>query len=836
MFICAAGAGSFGSWNDGDLPSFRWQLNQFDASAPTWRDSRGTMRRDHWHVTGNDRLNMLMSDSGTVSLFATDRGERWLNELDVDRLQLGGAFSYVTDLAGGRVESSAFGWMPASARASAEREFGVAFLRTRSLLLGGSLAVTHRAFAPFGNDSFVIDDVLVENVGASPLAVQLTEFFDVNQLQLVLDWVMTGVGGTAAYDARRLVNSLFVETAGPLAGDPTIMVAQMRPVLGARASAYVDWKPPTVFAALADGWNQSRVVANHADQRVFFGNGTAAQPAALMGATVSSSNLTGDSAFEQNAMLGFSLAPVRLAPGQSQRLSFLFGWTNGDDVAATVLRVRTAGATAIWRDTVARWNATVVHFAINSADADVLAREAAWRQANFLSWATWRGDWQRSALTQGSAYLYLHGADGVPRDQSLFSLAALFSRPDVVRSTLELLLETQDSTGAMTYAWGDFRLRSDALGLHAWPCDLDVFLMMAVSEYVSFTGDVAWMAAQLPRLRVAAHHLMAAVGKGPHGLLRIGDGDWDDGVVVGLGNPISIALTIANGESVPTTAMCVVVVARFAKIVAQLDGALAAQLAAWAAPFASALRDTSFFNGTYARMWAFDSFGRPLLVANGTLDLQAIVWPLLAPDGVLLSRREKIALIDATLQQLSSPIGPLMSASNRQVWPAISQLFVAGVAGVPERAHLALPLLRQHTYETHAQTFNTSWIGVLGGPDGFTLDGGTWASPVTPMTDWPTANSNGDAMFVFGLVRVLGISGTDDGFAIDATRLAASALPFRFASPLLTIAVNATAVDVTYVSQCRGGVVVSVTPFGATTPVKVKLRFAAAGEVHEFTV
>jgi hypothetical protein len=50
--------------------------------------------------------------------------------------------------------------------------------------------------------------------------------------------------------------------------------------------------------------------------------------------------------------------------------------------------------------------------------------------------------------------LYLHGADGVPRDQSLFSMAAVYYAPDVVRQTLELLLMTQDATtGAMTYAW-----------------------------------------------------------------------------------------------------------------------------------------------------------------------------------------------------------------------------------------------------------------------------------------------------------------------------------------------------------------------------------------------
>ena len=542
-------------------------------------------------------------------------------------------------------------------------------------------------------------------------------------------------------------------------------------------------------------------------------------------------------------MLAFTFQPVQLAPGQSVSLSFAFGFCDSaNDVRAIVEELRATGAARLWRSSADRRERDVlrVHFNASMPFAAAIEREAVWRSHNVLSWATWRGDWNRTALTQGSAYLYLHGADGVPRDQSLFALTALFQRPDVVRSTIELLLETQAQVdGAMTYAWGDFALRSDALGLHAWPCDLDVFVLWAVSEYVGVTGDVAWLGRLLPRLRAAAAHLINAVGVGPHGLLRVGDGDWDDGVVVGLANPVSIALTIARGESIPTTAMACVVLPKFARLVQRLDAVLAAQLQTFVRPFAAALRSTAFYNGTFARLWAFDGFGRPLLVGNGTLELQSIVWPLLAPDNLLLTRGEKVALIDATLATLSSDIGPLLAETetNRQVWPAVSQLFVAGVASVAERAHLALPLLAQHLYATHARVFPTSWIGVLGGPDGFdAVTGGTWASVVTPMTDWPTANSNPDAMFLFGCLRIIGIQGTDTGFAVDASRLALEQLPVLVESPLLTVAINATSVEIVYVSQNSGSVLVTVTPFGASRSQTKRLTFAGAGETHRWVV
>ncbi len=37
-------------------------------------------------------------------------------------------------------------------------------------------------------------------------------------------------------------------------------------------------------------------------------------------------------------------------------------------------------------------------------------------------------------ISQGSAYLYLHGVDGVPRDQVLFAIAAVYLVSEVMRN------------------------------------------------------------------------------------------------------------------------------------------------------------------------------------------------------------------------------------------------------------------------------------------------------------------------------------------------------------------------------------------------------------------
>jgi hypothetical protein len=374
VYVCAKSFTSsnnnvFGSWTSS--MSFNWTLDANAPNAPTWTDSRNTVRRDHWHMSGNDRLNMLMSDRGTVALFATDRGERWLNELDESRLQLGGAFSYVR-LANG-LYCTAF-------QDRSPQEFGVGNVRS-SRVIGGALRMDRRVFAPFGNHSFVVDMLNVTNVGGSPLSFQLTEFFDVNQLQLAIDWVVTGVAGTVAHDARRAINALFRESCAPLvANDSSVLRAAMAP-LSSTTSAYVDTAPPHAFAAVVDGWS---LAATHCDQRAFFGvSGNATQPAALLAATVSSSVLRASNAYEQNAMLAFTFQPVTLLPGRSLSLSFVFGFAADDrQVRATVDAVRSSGANALWKATQRAWQNTVVRVTFNdTADADV-ARETAWRTAN----------------------------------------------------------------------------------------------------------------------------------------------------------------------------------------------------------------------------------------------------------------------------------------------------------------------------------------------------------------------------------------------------------------------------------------------------------------------
>jgi hypothetical protein len=99
------------------------------------------------------------------------------------------------------------------------------------------------------------------------------------------------------------------------------------------------------------------------------------------------------------------------------------------------------------------------------------------------------------------------------------------------------------------------------------------------------------------------------------------------------------------------------------------------------------------------------------------------------------------------------------------VWPAVSQLLTWGYCR--RYPDLAWRSLKRNTLASRAEAFPGVWFNIWSGPDGIdAATGRTWASPVTPVTDFPIMNANLHAMALFALVRVCGIAPTADGLLI----------------------------------------------------------------------
>jgi hypothetical protein len=255
----------------------------------------------------------------------------------------------------------------------------------------------------------------------------------------------------------------------------------------------------------------------------------------------------------------------------------------------------------------------------------------------------------------------------------------------------------------------------------------------------------------------ALRHLFDVIGTGEHGLIRIQTGDWSDGIVPKTGALAEFA--VEKGESVPNTQMAIAVLPRIADLIAPRDAALATEIRSRVDGYRQALAQT--WTGEYFYR-AYFGDGKP--VHASFVDLEAQVWALIGDTFEAPSERD--ALVSRIAQDLDdpSPIGAALTPGG-DTWPAISGLLTWGYAkSDPERAwaHLA-----KDTMAAHARAFPEVWYGIWSGPDGVSSKSGlSWASQVTPMTDFPVQNNNQHAMPLLAALRVAGIQATARGLVI----------------------------------------------------------------------
>jgi cellobiose phosphorylase len=444
----------------------------------------------------------------------------------------------------------------------------------------------------------------------------------------------------------------------------------------------------------------------------------------------------------------------------------------------------------------AAWKDNLAYF--STGEDPVLQREMTWHAYNLLSASVYVDFYKAHIVPQGSAYLYLHGADGAPRDQALFALPGTYLSPALARDMLRLIMQVTDGqTGQISYAFAGYGFLSDGLGIHTKPSDLDLFFLLALSEYLSATADFDFLNEKVPfyppemspadttvldHVRVALQHLFEVNGIGEHGLIKVGSGDWSDGIVLesslrdGPG-PFGVTYNNSkqNGESIPNTQLALYVLPLLAAILKDRAPQLVDYI--YDAPhqpdrlarLQTAVQKQWNARGWYNRAVLRDVRNQPVVIDR--FDLEAQPWALIsgaaAQDG---KADELIEKLDELLDR-PSPIGGTLVAGG-MVWPAISQLLTWAYART-DRGQLAWRSLNRNTFAMHCNTYPNIWFNTWSGPDGINgltaeLPGGTWSSPITPMTDFPVMNANQDAMALLGLLRVCGVepSPAGDGLVI----------------------------------------------------------------------
>lgn len=768
---CSSGSGNFGRWTTDELglPAYDYTIDQARNDRALYKDTEGRERRDHLAAFGNSRVNAFLSNDGFVEVTDQDRGMSYLAKVDPEKRAFGGGFSYIDD--GATTFSTAYALRPRAAKTS--RRFGTSYVETETRYHG--LRVRHRTFAPQANGGdakLVIDDVEIENEGAESKTIRHYEYWDVARRPIEINWTVSGRlpgFGQKAREQRDARNALFTERVSLENGILGLRRSHVpaADVPSRDAPSPVDHYPSDPFLAVLFG-ETSDV---YTDDAAFFGAGDGAHPEAVTARRAGEGREPGAKGGATPGDTQPRQLVVRsdfsLAKGEKKQLRFAYGGASFGEPFVVDPAWRDPSRDLL-RESTDALRPRLFHLATTRSPS--LHRELAWHAAQIEASVGYREYWKKHVVPQGSAYLYLHGADGAARDTALFAMPLVYTHPELAKEQLELLMGlafAKDSR--FSYAFQGHGMLDDALGIHSAPSDLDLYFLLAMIEYLGATGDTAFLdettsyypvakenaATTFEHMQRAARHLFTDVGLGEHGLVRVGTGDWSDGIVFEAKDR---NLAKQKGESVPNSQMALHVLPLVAELVRARDPKLADDIVAYVEKLAVAVKKTlggEFFGRAY--------FGDGELLRAGAIDLEAQVWPLVASSGLSADERGKLVL--AIGRDLDSPIGTTLQKGG-QVWPAISQLLTWGYTRVSDER--AYDELSKNSLAARAKVFPDVWHGIWSGPDGTeSKTGATWSSPVTPMTDFPTANNNVHAMALLGALRVAGVEPTAKGLRIE---------------------------------------------------------------------
>jgi hypothetical protein len=688
-------------------------------------DLRGeALREDVWHQLGNDSITASAHADGAIDLYAWEAGLVRLTER-----------------------------VPFASPAELQVRWGFGYAEWRRYTDG--LSVTRRAWAPFGDVPALRIDVKFE--GRLPECHVETWRF--SPYPLLLGGLMsrwTPAASTASLRQRLVWNAMLAASTASRAAteavrrllgwrlrlrprfDPALRAVLLEPAAAPPEAERSSWLPrlrDVVFVASL-GSDALKARTPRAGRR---------------------------SEVELKRALPRGAAQAQLA--------FAVGISSPEELPAVLATLRAASPAA----SAAAWHGV---WDLDLPAQPDLARESQWHALYLRSAQVRDRVLGCRYLPQGSAYSYLHGLQGAVRDYALSSLPLTLIDPKGAGELLRLCLRLVDPDGAVHYGHTGAG-RMTAGGLHSAPSDLPLFLLWAVSDYVRATRDAALAADASPALLRTWRWLRDALGRGPHGLLRAGSGDWNDPLTAFAPSRRAFRL---RGESCFNSAMAAYVLPRAAELL-PAEAASMRELAASLGDATAATWTGSWF------LRGFDGRGAP--IGRDHLFLDANAWCLIARIGSDAQRR---ALVDAVVTRCGdpSPIGPTILDRphrvragilqpgwdvNGGVWAAIGALAVWGIAlHDPERAWQSL--LKQ-TLAAHARAYPDVWYGIWSGPDAYNSHHGdrpgeTYVQPATPMREFPVMNSNAHAGPLLGLLKVLGLESTPAGLRVEARAPAAT--------------------------------------------------------------
>ncbi|MEA2425968.1 MAG: cellobiose phosphorylase, partial [Thermoleophilaceae bacterium] len=534
------GSGAFGTWGvDADgLPRYRYTIDEQVEDFAAQPEISG--RREAWHQLGNDHIVADAFNHGYTQLWSQDHLAQWANYYDAPNQHYAGGFGWL--VVDGKPHSSLY--LDRAKGADTQRDFGVGYARHAQNL--GGIDVTDHVYSPFGDDPLLLHDVALHNPGSGPVKASWIEYWDVNPY---FPGSHSDRGTEApAWDASSATLRTRLLPTHPQDTDPL-----------------------TIFAAALSG----PVDGFETDATAFFGAGTRAQPVEVvadhLGGTLGGNAPDGNLAHTMFALR----APVTIPAGGTVTLRYAYGMARPEQVAPLVAKYGAAadplGASQhAWKEWLPR---------TSFAGHDPwMSRELEWDAYMVRSGATYEECAGRHIISQGGYYQYDLDFQGAFRDPLQHMLPIIYSDPALARDVLLYSAAEQPTNGGpIPYARISGCTRFD-LGTSD---DLDLWLLLAASEYGLATRDMALFDTPVPWQEGGTatlwQHLKDSfrwqeTQRGAHGGYVTGTfGDWSD-----LSTPLE-----QMTESMLVAAQGAYIYPRLAQLAdARHDTAFAAQLRA----------------------------------------------------------------------------------------------------------------------------------------------------------------------------------------------------------------------------------------------------------------
>ncbi|MEX0324662.1 MAG: hypothetical protein AB3N33_01105 [Puniceicoccaceae bacterium] len=486
---------SFGNWQHDELglPSYH-----YTGDIP-WEENTGQIQEDPYFILGNDRLTLFTHVSGAYQMITGERSWMKVNHL---KDFLGSNSAEIQ--AGDEPPHALTGKESASAQ-SARKTFGTGFARFEYGLQGINCTriLTVLPGKEVGASIPVLRiDIRLHNTGNCNQRIIFRESFGVRHRMLSAQYAPDDYPKIQYIQQLAQQDEQFVRlTTTSTSKDPHRLVPP-------ESRAKFDAHAPDVYMAVADmpGSHvkaESDAAGHHtltAMKEAEFAPGDSAQMTVFIGLC-----------FEQRRDDPEQhLATLEAAHGASDQIPYRRQWAH---------RLPTLG---------------------DETDVE-LRREMIWNAYVLEAMATYSLFFGETYIPQGTVYDYGTGNTAAPRDHLQHLLGVIPHNPELARSCLRFVMNKEMPNGCIVYTEQGYGHTSDLM----WhTSDQQLYLITALAEYCRISGDYEFLQEEVPycyaggetqgsvfeHIERAYVYFRDEVGLGLHGLPRIMNSDWNDGI------------------------------------------------------------------------------------------------------------------------------------------------------------------------------------------------------------------------------------------------------------------------------------------------------------------